>query len=71
MQDSPWGAIQQETIIARDVSQVYTASHGGMKISKNLAEKYPLLMDVIKNSRYSFELWINCRRFAQKICHSH
>lgn len=54
MQYSPWGAIQHEEKFTRGVSQIYTASHGGMKVSKNLAEKYPLLMEVIKKSGFSF-----------------
>ena len=54
MQYSPWGAIQHETKFARGLSKIYTASHGGIKVSKNLAEKYPLLMEVIRKSGYSF-----------------
>ena len=54
MQYSPWGAVQHETKFARGLSKIYTASHGGIKVSKNLAEKYPLLMEVITKSGFSF-----------------
>ena len=37
---TPWGTIQDIEPLERGISFVYTASHGGLRISKGYAEKY-------------------------------
>jgi hypothetical protein len=38
---SPWGVIQQSTKLITGASFVSTASHGGLRISKGLYDKFP------------------------------
>lgn len=40
MSNSPWGTIQTQTVLARGVRWVNTASHGGFLISRTFAEAY-------------------------------
>lgn len=44
MTNTPWGKSQGSKKIIRGITQYYTASHGGLHISKKLNEKIPLYM---------------------------
>ena len=49
---SPWGEVQHTTPYMRGLAFVSTASHGGMRVSKSLCEKYPFLVEVNQFSGY-------------------
>lgn len=49
---SPWGEVQQITEYMRGLASVSTASHGGIRVSKSLCEKYPFLVELNRTSGY-------------------